>query len=110
MLSWRPAFGKIKFVGVFVSDKMNYINSTGRIYYRAYNSLYFTIDKPIYVLTSGSTMADHNRPLSKKGRLAAANIATKLEKHSWVPQLILCRFVLSPDFLSCTLLESCLEY
>lgn len=36
------------------------------------------------------SLKDHNRPLSKKGRLAAANIATKLEKHSWVPELILC--------------------
>ncbi|KAG0618890.1 hypothetical protein M758_4G099000 [Ceratodon purpureus] len=36
------------------------------------------------------SLKDHNRPLSKKGRSAAANIATKLEKHSWVPELILC--------------------
>lgn len=36
------------------------------------------------------SLKDHNRPLSKKGRLAAANIASKLEKHSWMPELILC--------------------
>lgn len=36
-------------------------------------------------------MADHDRPLSKRGRLAAANIASKLEQHSWLPGLILCR-------------------
>lgn len=36
------------------------------------------------------SLKDHKRPLSNKGRLAAANIASKLEKHSWVPGLILC--------------------
>lgn len=35
------------------------------------------------------SLKDHNRPLSKRGRLAAALIATKLEKHRWKPELIL---------------------
>jgi len=39
---------------------------------------------------SDKTLRDHDRPLSKRGRLAAANIASKLEQHSWLPGLILC--------------------
>ncbi|KAG6552153.1 hypothetical protein Mapa_006255 [Marchantia paleacea] len=40
---------------------------------------------------SDRSIKDHERPLSKRGRQAAANIAKKLQKHpGWIPQLILC--------------------
>ncbi|KAL3691656.1 hypothetical protein R1sor_005307 [Riccia sorocarpa] len=40
---------------------------------------------------SDRSIKDHDRPLSKKGRKAAASIALKLrERAGWLPQLILC--------------------
>lgn len=37
---------------------------------------------------------DHERPLSKAGRADAADVSYKLQRLGWVPELILCRFVI----------------
>ncbi|CAK9859646.1 unnamed protein product [Sphagnum jensenii] len=39
---------------------------------------------------SDRSLKDHERPLSKRGRQAAADIANKLEQQGWSPGLILC--------------------
>lgn len=44
-------------------------------------------------------MTDHERPLSKRGRQAAADIANKLEQQGWSPGLILCRCPMSSPFV-----------
>jgi hypothetical protein len=44
-------------------------------------------------------MTDHERPLSKRGRQAAADIANKLEQQGWSPGLILCRCSMSSLFV-----------
>ncbi len=44
-------------------------------------------------------MTDHERPLSKRGRQAAVDIANKLEQQGWSPGLILCRCPMSSPFV-----------
>ncbi|KAJ7553314.1 hypothetical protein O6H91_06G092600 [Diphasiastrum complanatum] len=36
------------------------------------------------------SLRDHERPLSTRGRRAAANIAAKLREKGWIPEIILC--------------------
>jgi hypothetical protein len=39
-------------------------------------------------------ISDHDRPLSKTGKADAISVSDKFQQMGWIPELILCRYIL----------------